>query len=293
MLEDNAGLLRNLLALYRSSADQAHAAPAAGVIEYLDARLRDPERGFFFGSQDADEEFYKLPAAEREGREEPYVDRPCYTSWNAMAASAYLEASWTLDRPALAQAALAALEFVWRECRQTESGAMFRYHDGAPHVPGLLGDQAHTARALLDAHEVTGDSTHLDRAEALARLLLDRFADRQGDGPPAGFFDVWDGGDSLGRLAERLKSVQDNAVCAEVFIRLHHLTRDEEDRKSTRLNSSHGYISYAVFCLKKTIKVKDYNQEGFNIAPNQVVIFKVYTEGCFVFTANAGKEIFF
>src|SRR2546422_8062108 len=26
---------------------------------------------------------------------------------------------------------------------------------------------------------------------------------------------------------------------------------DELDRKSTRLNSSHGYISYAVFCLKK------------------------------------------
>src|SRR2546422_8277938 len=25
----------------------------------------------------------------------------------------------------------------------------------------------------------------------------------------------------------------------------------EPDRKSTRLNSSHGYISYAVFCLKK------------------------------------------
>src|SRR5687768_18227378 len=26
------------------------------------------------------------------------------------------------------------------------------------------------------------------------------------------------------------------------------------DRKSTRLNSSHGYISYAVFCLKKKTK---------------------------------------
>src|SRR2546429_3661411 len=26
---------------------------------------------------------------------------------------------------------------------------------------------------------------------------------------------------------------------------------DQGDRKSTRLNSSHGYISYAVFCLKK------------------------------------------
>src|SRR2546422_6053163 len=27
--------------------------------------------------------------------------------------------------------------------------------------------------------------------------------------------------------------------------------REVSDRKSTRLNSSHGYISYAVFCLKK------------------------------------------
>src|SRR5687768_17743264 len=32
-----------------------------------------------------------------------------------------------------------------------------------------------------------------------------------------------------------------------------------QDRKSTRLNSSHGYISYAVFCLKKKIKKKKNN----------------------------------
>src|SRR2546429_3576818 len=31
----------------------------------------------------------------------------------------------------------------------------------------------------------------------------------------------------------------------------HRRTRGSRDRKSTRLNSSHGYISYAVFCLKK------------------------------------------
>src|SRR2546422_7353723 len=30
-----------------------------------------------------------------------------------------------------------------------------------------------------------------------------------------------------------------------------HTWREWPDRKSTRLNSSHGYISYAVFCLKK------------------------------------------
>src|ERR1041385_9318544 len=31
-------------------------------------------------------------------------------------------------------------------------------------------------------------------------------------------------------------------------------TPTNTDRKSTRLNSSHGYISYAVFCLKKKTK---------------------------------------
>src|SRR2546429_1242869 len=39
-----------------------------------------------------------------------------------------------------------------------------------------------------------------------------------------------------------------------------------EDRKSTRLNSSHGYISYAVFCLKKkTNKPSTYMSNTANI----------------------------
>src|SRR6266852_8471158 len=35
-------------------------------------------------------------------------------------------------------------------------------------------------------------------------------------------------------------------------------SRRRRDRKSTRLNSSHGSISYAVFCLKKKNKNKQY-----------------------------------
>src|SRR5205809_4824503 len=35
---------------------------------------------------------------------------------------------------------------------------------------------------------------------------------------------------------------------------------DAEDRKSTRLNSSHGYISYAVFCLKKKKQYSNTNR---------------------------------
>src|SRR2546429_1914701 len=50
---------------------------------------------------------------------------------------------------------------------------------------------------------------------------------------------------------------QADLVQQVVHLPLHgtHVDRGvHEDRKSTRLNSSHGYISYAVFCLKKKKK---------------------------------------
>src|SRR2546429_6082615 len=37
-----------------------------------------------------------------------------------------------------------------------------------------------------------------------------------------------------------------------------------QDRKSTRLNSSHGYISYAVFCLKKKKAYSHHEIAAFN-----------------------------
>src|SRR2546422_7009828 len=43
---------------------------------------------------------------------------------------------------------------------------------------------------------------------------------------------------------------------AEIRVGAGQLRPNHADRKSTRLNSSHGYISYAVFCLKKKKKTK-------------------------------------
>src|SRR2546422_7711520 len=39
-----------------------------------------------------------------------------------------------------------------------------------------------------------------------------------------------------------------------------------QDRKSTRLNSSHGYISYAVFCLKKKKPRKHHSHDATHTA---------------------------
>src|SRR5207249_11709795 len=46
-------------------------------------------------------------------------------------------------------------------------------------------------------------------------------------------------------------TVRDGRCVAELIEEPFELFRERQDRKSTRLNSSHVSISYAVFCLKK------------------------------------------
>src|SRR2546422_7199884 len=48
------------------------------------------------------------------------------------------------------------------------------------------------------------------------------------------------------------------------------VTPVETDRKSTRLNSSHGYISYAVFCLKKKKKKENSDVDSIRCAERQI-----------------------
>src|SRR2546422_7194444 len=60
-------------------------------------------------------------------------------------------------------------------------------------------------------------------------------------------------------LHDALPISHDLAGVRGLLLRMHQMevvagipfVQRREDRKSTRLNSSHGYISYAVFCLKK------------------------------------------
>src|SRR2546422_1844574 len=44
------------------------------------------------------------------------------------------------------------------------------------------------------------------------------------------------------------------------------------DRKSTRLNSSHGYISYAVFCLKKKNVQHDRSRSAYVLQASRVAL---------------------
>src|SRR2546429_2944815 len=54
--------------------------------------------------------------------------------------------------------------------------------------------------------------------------------------------------------AGRVRGVATRVGCHQVAAPCIFRPTWRRDRKSTRLNSSHGYISYAVFCLKKKKK---------------------------------------
>src|SRR2546422_4290507 len=65
----------------------------------------------------------------------------------------------------------------------------------------------------------------------------------------AGYDAVWVGDSIVAK--PRLEPMTTLAYLAGITTRVRLGTAVLPDRKSTRLNSSHGYISYAVFCLKK------------------------------------------
>ncbi len=222
MLEDNALLLHCLLKLDRASPGDEHKRYIDFTIEYLDTWLSDPETGAFYGSQDADENLYPLPGEERKKFAPPYVDKTVYTSWNAMAIAAYLEASWTRGRPDLRERALRALDFLW-ERLHTDADGMFRFlaPDG-PKIPGLLGDQAWTALACLDAYEVAARPQDFERAKELAAFMAERLSVDGG-----GFRDTPREHETLGLLAQPQTPVKENSIAALVFIRLARLTHDE------------------------------------------------------------------
>src|SRR5688572_31880286 len=76
-------------------------------------------------------------------------------------------------------------------------------------------------------------SHHKELAGLRPNVPKSRFRQRAGNAPP-----------SLERLVPGWPERKCDLLAEEV---------EHEDRKSTRLNSSHSQISYAVFCLKKKI----------------------------------------
>jgi uncharacterized protein YyaL (SSP411 family) len=228
MAGDQGQLLTLYLRSYKATGQQAYLDTAQGILAYIDQVLWDRNRGYFYGSQAADPEYYTLDAGERTQHEAPYVDRTLYTERNASVASAYMLASAVLDDPRYADLAIRALEFIWPKIYREGLGA-YHYFDTQPHVPGLLADQVSMANVWLDAYEHFGREVYLQRAETLMRFAGNALRDADGR-----YFDTPAAPEAVGRLRRRAKPFCENVLAAEANLRLFRLTGREEHRNSAQ-----------------------------------------------------------
>ncbi len=223
MLEVNAGLLQNYTHGFALTGREEYRKTAEGIINYIRAKLKGPA---FYGSQDADEEYYALPLEQRKEKQEPYIDRTIYVNWNARCIIAFIDAYAVFNDESCLRDAEQAMNFLLDKCYDSKQG-MCHYHDGRKNTFGLLADNAWAMAALLKLHQATGKEKYLEHAEALAGYLTKALKGG------SGFFDRTDE-ESLGMLKEKNKPIIDNSIAAIGLIELAALTRKEEYRKTAK-----------------------------------------------------------
>ena len=221
MLQTNARLASTFLIAFQVTGKPAYKKAALGTLDYLLTTLRDPTNELFYASQDADEEYYRLPWKDRNTATKPSVDTILYTGWNALAATVFLQAFGVVGARSYLEHALLILESLWSEFE----GAGW----GLPHVvkasggPRFLADHVHALGAFLGCYQATGDRTELERAEAVLYAIRQHFSASDG-----GFYDVCPGTASGGPPLAGVKPVLENALLVEAIVTLGTINRDDE-----------------------------------------------------------------
>lgn len=216
MSEDHGGLLRFYAGLYRASGNSEFRETLRSATLYVLATLRDQQTGRFYGSQDADEEYFSLTLEERSCVEAPYVDKTTYTNWNSNLASAFFWVATALDDDQIAAHALRALDDIHATMRDGDGLVHhFIVPGGAPAVRGLLADQVWYLRGLTDAYEWNGEARYLKRALALSEAIEGRFRDERG-----AYTDHAAVEEVLGRVRIPNAPLPENSLAAETLLRL-------------------------------------------------------------------------
>ncbi len=173
----------------------------------------------------------KLLAA-RLARPTPFIDRTLYTSWNAMAVTAYFEAARAANIAGTQEFALRTLDRLLYEAWDGEQtlGHVIAYPEGgapAEVAPGTLDDYAFTIHACIDGWLASQEMKYYRAAVKIADAMIARFYDRTA----CAFLDsAIDGGSRLGVLAAKRKPLQDvptpagNPTGASALLRLGHLS---------------------------------------------------------------------
>jgi len=221
LLETNVRLLDNYLDAYVVMNRSTYREIAQQTVSYICTHLWDGTNHAFWGSQDADDDYYQMETVDRRDRKPPQVDRTIYTNLNALAASVFFKAGAILDDPLLQQMATSALDFVLEKMYSRNKG-VYHYFDTSRHIMGILNDQIFLCHALMRAVEYMGDNKYLDVIHDLIETIIQKQASEEG-----GFYDITRQRSAHGSLTRQNKSIMENAVMASVLIKYYYLTFDE------------------------------------------------------------------
>jgi uncharacterized protein YyaL (SSP411 family) len=226
MAEDNARLLAIYLKAFQVSGNPLFKERAEGILRYVQSKFADLKEGGFYGSQDADEEYYKLGLDERKRRSAPSIDKTFYTNYNVLFVSSYLLAGAVLNNPEYTKFGLKTLE---RVIAIVDNRGAIPHYFGADvsALKGLLVDHALALHALADAYEYTGDWDHIEKAKKLLDYSIRTLGDKEG----GGFYDIAEQSADIGELRARDKPMDENSTMATATLRLSWIIGDDRYEK--------------------------------------------------------------
>lgn len=253
MLDTNAGLLRNYAVAYNITKNEKYRKIAMDTLGYLNKFLSDQKNGGFYGSQDADEEFYSLGAEERNKRNHPHIDNAIYVDWNAMMISSYIKAGAILNDNKAIEFGIKTSDFILDKFYDSKSG-LSHFLDKELNVNGLLADNIYFLNAIIDAYFASQNQMYLKKINEISGFILKNFYDETS----SGFFDKVIKEEDLGELKQRDKHFLDNSFSAIVFLRVYFLTKEEkykEAAKKTLLHFSNSCFNFGYFAAMYAMAV--------------------------------------
>jgi len=173
MLEVNAGLIRTYADASLAFNSKEYLAIVRESMGFVQARLYDPASGALYGSQDADESYYKKQ--DRKGLRPPFVDMTTYADSSSLMISALVAAYSASGEAQYLDMAVKSAEFLLRNVSAGDDGVFHAFRNGAPSLKGLLSDNALFGSAMLDLYNTTGERRYLRTAQEIGRLVISRY----------------------------------------------------------------------------------------------------------------------
>ena len=241
MLDTNS----NLLLIYSNAFILFHKEKylkiANKTFEYILNKLYDKNEKLFYGSQDADEEYYKLSLSERKKVKEPIVDKTFYAYQNSLCADSILRFGIITENKELIEL---SKEVTYKIIEK------FYNDKGITHIQNeklyLLNDNIYFLKLLLDLYQTTFEEIFLKKANEIANKIIENFFDKN-------YFllkDKIETQEDYGLLKEPYFPIHENSLAVAEFKILGEIQRNEAfsnfSKKIASVLSS-IYQKYSIF----------------------------------------------